>query len=249
MRYSCSSGMRIIPALAGNTPAWSPPTTAPTDHPRSRGEYVSGRRRGTPPGGSSPLSRGIRSGDVSHAMVGGIIPALAGNTILPFSQCLLRPDHPRSRGEYPVHCRNSGFCCGSSPLSRGIPPSETSIVDTSGIIPALAGNTHQASRFLCDPKDHPRSRGEYTTGPSKTPSRSGSSPLSRGIHDRHTPKQPPHRIIPALAGNTSLSGGSSPSAPDHPRSRGEYAKVEGLFARENGSSPLSRGIRHPPGAL
>ena len=71
---------RIIPALAGNTPAASSPATGWRDHPRSRGEYVveddtefvgegssrsrgeySGRRCATrSPHGSSPLSRGIR---------------------------------------------------------------------------------------------------------------------------------------------------------------------------------------------
>ena len=52
--------LRIIPALAGNTPSTPPTRTPPQDHPRSRGEYSGRSLRRTRQVGSSPLSRGIR---------------------------------------------------------------------------------------------------------------------------------------------------------------------------------------------
>ena len=71
---------RIIPALAGNT-AWAACRLAShTDHPRSRGEYTSTRLSGVGSSGSSPLSRGIPVTLLPALVLGGIIPALAGNT-------------------------------------------------------------------------------------------------------------------------------------------------------------------------
>ena len=53
------------------------------------------------------------------------------------------------------------------------------------------------------------------------------------------------RIIPALAGNTSLVRLSNKPFKDHPRSRGEYPMIAMRELRSAGSSPLSRGIRGP----
>ena len=74
--------LRIIPALAGNTPDLRIDPVRLKDHPRSRGEYGlhdHSRRVGH---GSSPLSRGILPPCVSMITACGIIPALAGNTLV-----------------------------------------------------------------------------------------------------------------------------------------------------------------------
>ena len=111
---------RIIPALAGNTTAVTCVRAWGWDHPRSRGEYAPWTGHPSTHRGSSPLSRGIRSGILSLVVTVRIIPALAGNTtgyaMLPGR---LR-DHPRSRGEYYWHTGKNKLCIGSSPLSRGI---------------------------------------------------------------------------------------------------------------------------------
>ena len=75
---SCVNG--IIPALAGNTGVSHVSQGVERDHPRSRGEYTAGVSSHTISAGSSPLSRGIRSGLCNPPHHGGIIPALAGNT-------------------------------------------------------------------------------------------------------------------------------------------------------------------------
>ena len=90
----------IIPALAGNT---APDRGLPLlhwDHPRSRGEYDGCDGRDVCEAGSSPLSRGIRAVNLHEPPHGGIIPALAGNTICRMSSRCSTTDHPRSRGEY-----------------------------------------------------------------------------------------------------------------------------------------------------
>ena len=75
----------------------------------------------------------------------GIIPALAGNTPHIASAPTGDVDHPRSRGEYPGIPLTPGYQAGSSPLSRGIPAAVMIRVDRTGIIPALAGNTGDAT--------------------------------------------------------------------------------------------------------
>ena len=90
--------------------------------------------------------------------------------------------------------------------------------------------------------DHPRSRGVYATAQFKKLSNEGSSPLARGLlligqdHGRAC------WIIPARAGFT----GSPPRRPstrtDHPRSRGVYSSQFHTVNRQEGSSPLARGL-------
>ena len=70
------------------------------------------------------------------------------------------------------------------------------------IIPALAGNTSAWRMPLPDDRDHPRSRGEYSSTKSGSLSSQGSSPLSRGIRNLKVNILECSRIIPALAGNT-----------------------------------------------
>ena len=153
--------IRIIPALAGNTYLGNQFTCRRKDHPRSRGEYMIGEKPSHARYGSSPLSRGIRI--LKHFGRSGlrIIPALAGNTKAFPCTILLFRDHPRSRGEYCPHCAVYLVKIGSSPLSRGIQIFWFPKDWTSGIIPALAGNTFPVSLAATSSPDHPRSRGEY----------------------------------------------------------------------------------------
>ena len=233
---------RIIPALAGNTqppPGWS---GRQSDHPRSRGEYVSRSHATTSAAGSSPLSRGIRLSSVLLQRLGRIIPALAGNTKSRRRMKTHGADHPRSRGEYHSHGRLPDTVCGSSPLSRGIPMILSCVTSCSGIIPALAGNTLAPSVFGGLVGDHPRSRGEYRFTSSRSEDPPGSSPLSRGILQGLTREPKTSGIIPALAGNTCLDPRYLSPGADHPRSRGEYSLPPGGTWPLRGSSPLSRGI-------
>ena len=90
------------------------------DHPRSRGEYLDGMVYTDQAKGSSPLSRGIRAAAGVSGPVGGIIPALAGNTWVMSVHVRRAWDHPRSRGEYVATELEKTNELGSSPLSRGI---------------------------------------------------------------------------------------------------------------------------------
>ena len=199
--------------------------------------------------GSSPLSRGIRSFSATQPLKGRIIPALAGNTPS-ISNWMCGPaDHPRSRGEYYDKGRDLLSLPGSSPLSRGIQLPPELPERPTRIIPALAGNTMNWATLKLAWRDHPRSRGEYSARDRRVRRALGSSPLSRGILGGLSQMASGNRIIPALAGNTSLLVVGCILCRDHPRSRGEYHKKWPFFPRPYGSSPLSRGIpNHPPSA-
>ena len=155
-------GVRIIPALAGNTLPRHHRGGGERDHPRSRGEYLPRGARSGRPGGSSPLSRGIRGQSSCWPKSFRIIPALAGNTSSPRPPAHGGTDHPRSRGEYVTDKVNGRLHAGSSPLSRGIRPVPGRFAATPWIIPALAGNTRTCSESSATHSDHPRSRGEYS---------------------------------------------------------------------------------------
>ena len=131
---------------------------------------------------------------------------------------------------------------GSSPLSRGIQWADQDGELGPRIIPALAGNTVWSdikSPFI---RDHPRSRGEYSSIILPLSSVSGSSPLSRGIPPCFLQPSGCGRIIPALAGNTGCGVVFRHPDGDHPRSRGEYQYSDEMLEDFAGSSPLSRGI-------
>ena len=153
-----------------------------------------------------------------------------------------RTDHPRSRGEYRPKKPGTTVATGSSPLSRGILLGLAAAGVYDRIIPALAGNTASVPRGHCTRGDHPRSRGEYLDCSLLAPVGQGSSPLSRGILERHSSTRKTTRIIPALAGNTARNRMSCSSSRDHPRSRGEYHRGPRREGSPGGSSPLSRGI-------
>ena len=174
-------------------------------------------------GGSSPLARGLPRPHPLRRVGARIIPARAG-----FTRSRRRPhapstDHPRSRGVYGrFRAGREGFP-GSSPLARGLPPTSGAPSPTPRIIPARAGFTPPLLRDAPHGADHPRSRGVYCTGSTRTAVRAGSSPLARGLRDAGVLERVHVRIIPARAGFTIVGAGSVYDVKDHPRSRGVYS--------------------------
>ena len=150
----------LIPAHAGKTfLVVGGGDTAPA-HPRSRGENRRSCLICSMILGSSPLTRGKRSGSGLRGVSVGLIPAHAGKTR--YSRRPLQPigAHPRSRGENPVEHFTAACMAGSSPLTRGKRSRGRSVRLHCGLIPAHAGKTGR--RPACRPRSgaHPRSRGE-----------------------------------------------------------------------------------------
>ena len=195
----------IIPARAGFTLRSVTARTTRTDHPRSRGVYRSPRRAATAAMGSSPLARGLLTHLLHRPGQVRIIPARAGFTA-------------RARAR-------SRRASGSSPLARGLPQPDRAASRHAGIIPARAGFTGLCCDLLPLRGDHPRSRGVYPRVlRAVVLSTGGSSPLARGLHYVVCFCAVGLRIIPARAGFTGRRVMRHPRRPDHPRSRGVYAR-------------------------
>ena len=73
-----------------------------------------------------------------------IIPAYAGNTVDSDTLVPALKDHPRVCGEHMTSAAMGNEAAGSSPRMRGTPFAPPTPVDTTGIIPAYAGNTLHA---------------------------------------------------------------------------------------------------------
>ena len=97
---SMSSGMRLIPARAGNTTHTHILTLTRAAHPRSRGEHVVADTSQGAAVGSSPLARGTPSFWNGGRGRGRLIPARAGNTTYAYPVDGVEAAHPRSRGEH-----------------------------------------------------------------------------------------------------------------------------------------------------
>ena len=193
---------RIIPARAGFTRAAVSGSWGRSDHPRSRGVYAGMGCRGGSGAGSSPLARGLRVGSACASRRRRIIPARAGFTTLGTRNPWHRGDHPRSRGVYPTKSGEFAQDQGSSPLARGLRPCVASRSAWSRIIPARAGFTGVQGPASARRRDHPRSRGVYSSCPPPSSLRQGSSPLARGLRDVRQAPGGRLGIIPARAGFT-----------------------------------------------
>ena len=148
--------------------------------------------------------------------------------MMPRTHCPWRA-HPRSRGE-------NGKVA-------------TSATEVQWLIPAHAGKTSSAQAHSSSNPAHPRSRGENRATGVGVPSKSGSSPLTRGKHAESCGGRGPQRLIPAHAGKTLQDIFDLVSAAAHPRSRGENLNAPLVSAPLTGSSPLTRGKPPPPSGV
>ena len=90
-----------------------------TAHPRSRGEHLIIILTVISSFGSSPLARGTLHDRSVWRVLGRLIPARAGNTVLAFTLYDFLAAHPRSRGEHMFPAGMATTVRGSSPLARG----------------------------------------------------------------------------------------------------------------------------------
>ena len=233
----------IIPARAGFTHSACGPQRTRRDHPRSRGVYGLTGCLCRAAWGSSPLARGLPATARHQVAPRGIIPARAGFTPKHIAGRAPHMDHPRSRGVYNISDDDPAGEGGSSPLARGLRRAAARVPVVPGIIPARAGFTARPSAGVARNRDHPRSRGVYSSGTCGRTAARGSSPLARGLRRGRSPRPRWPGIIPARAGFTPDSYSLLSWAEDHPRSRGVYMVTFARVRPGSGSSPLARGLR------
>ena len=171
-------------------------------HPRSRGEHFGLPFEVSCEAGSSPLARGTRILHGGYVVRTGLIPARAGNTFLSLGFHKCAGAHPRSRGEHVLMSTYPDCVTGSSPLARGTRHRRHQSPNSSGLIPARAGNTAPVRFRGFPPRAHPRSRGEHIDLPPGQYTARGSSPLARGTPLLGIDNSEYFGLIPARAGNT-----------------------------------------------
>ena len=131
----------IIPAYAGNTATGVERVSRNRDHPRVCGEHMRCGVVEVRDVGSSPRMRGTPCDCLPQAGGLGIIPAYAGNTMGFDSVACQEQDHPRVCGEHSAASCICSSSSGSSPRMRGTRRNAVRSSDSTGIIPAYAGNT------------------------------------------------------------------------------------------------------------
>ena len=231
----------IIPACAGNTRIIAARCPVSRDHPRVCGEHANTRASPKTLTGSSPRVRGTLESVSCEGEHRGIIPACAGNTAILKSCRFGIRDHPRVCGEHLGCVRVCERVMGSSPRVRGTRFVDDLPVGQAGIIPACAGNTIRVTSSTRSRWDHPRVCGEHFGKEAILPTKAGSSPRVRGTQSTRFFRTLQSGIIPACAGNTTVSKTSRRRSGDHPRVCGEHARACNTCSLVRGSSPRVRG--------
>ncbi len=232
---------RFIPAGAGNTRRRSTARSAPTVHPRGRGEHAPHPECGRARDGSSPRARGTRGFLLFVPRNRRFIPAGAGNTAKYARRSTVVAVHPRGRGEHEGHGVAAYHDVGSSPRARGTHRQDSRCALSDRFIPAGAGNTSRPSGHRRHRPVHPRGRGEHSGIQLRHPDQHGSSPRARGTLKPTSGTRAYRRFIPAGAGNTLAPARSTRLASVHPRGRGEHVGAGWGIVSTPGSSPRARG--------
>ena len=117
------------------------------------------------------------------------------------------------------------YAVGSSPHTRGALRPEYLPQGGKRIIPAYAGSTSGVKSSSSLSSDHPRIRGEHLVTCISDAKRAGSSPHTRGALVVFSLDPHFRRIIPAYAGSTACPAARLRGVGDHPRIRGEHARL------------------------
>ena len=192
----------LIPALAGTTAGVSVCQNGGGAHPRAGGDDQQDGRRRSVRDGSSPRWRGRLLIRVCHCARRGLIPALAGTTLVRATFGRVVGAHPRAGGDDSC-CTPACLCAGgSSPRWRGRRPARPVRLPRPGLIPALAGTTTTSFPRRARRWAHPRAGGDDRSYRPQLGDVDGSSPRWRGRPAGWGRERVRGGLIPALAGTT-----------------------------------------------
>ncbi len=169
-----------IPARAGQPLPASLRPGLLRAYPRSRGATASCSPSRAACKGLSPLARGNRACPRFALLLGGPIPARAGQPGSSPGPACWRRAYPRSRGATRVLCICQSIHHGLSPLARGNRNHGRSVMAATGPIPARAGQPHRSASRHHGSGAYPRSRGATSIACASAVRQRGLSPLARG---------------------------------------------------------------------
>ncbi len=157
-----------------------------------------------------------------------IIPAHAGQTQKRFVAAVDQADHPRACGANVRYGVTSAAASGSSPRMRGKHEERPRRGCCGRIIPAHAGQTIARASDNAGPPDHPRACGANDIIDRMLSKTDGSSPRMRGKPVMVVFLLYRTWIIPAHAGQTSRTTGTTGSHADHPRACGANLRAQSV---------------------
>ena len=218
-------GLGNIPAHAGKTAYCSSVMFSPAEHPRARGENLSGTRLFFEAEGTSPRTRGKQPGNIQPPPRSRNIPAHAGKTGYSIGEGSAAGEHPRARGENAYALLENNGASGTSPRTRGKRIQHQSQNPRLRNIPAHAGKTRSVVHQGRNGAEHPRARGENAFSKVLVIGFSGTSPRTRGKRKNSLPCTKIFRNIPAHAGKTLPLREVVIGFAEHPRARGENKHI------------------------
>ncbi len=213
-----------IPAGAGSSASSPAGRPMGRDHPCGRGEQATAAVMRRTVEGPSPRERGAGAPDREVRVRVGTIPAGAGSSRGRRLLVWVPGDHPRGRGEQSTSSRKPATVAGPSPRARGAVGRLPGVWVIGGTIPAGAGSRSRRSPRPAKARDHPRGRGEQSTGPKTEEWVAGPSPRARGAAARRRKRPLQGGTIPAGAGSRSTARRCRSAGWDHPRGRGEQTE-------------------------
>ena len=232
---------RITPACAGRRYFYGLQVGLSWDHPRVRGEKLHRHLSGDPSWGSPPRARGEGHAGVDTVVTYRITPACAGRSYLRKPALSSRSDHPRVRGEKLCPQVRAERTAGSPPRARGEGIENSFLYILQRITPACAGRRSNFASYCDGYRDHPRVRGEKSTGFCGAKFYLGSPPRARGEAEATAAGMEYIGITPACAGRRHPRRRQECSGQDHPRVRGEKLDRPSMMCSPPGSPPRARG--------
>ena len=232
---------RNIPAHAGKTFSSCWAIFSAAEHPRARGENITGEGYALADKGTSPRTRGKPIGCRMRCIILRNIPAHAGKTHKPLPHDSRGREHPRARGENEGRFTVTVARLGTSPRTRGKHHLRKMGQELVRNIPAHAGKTYSLPLPVSAVPEHPRARGENHVTTLTQNLAPGTSPRTRGKHHQRAGEADIIRNIPAHAGKTTITHYGRREGEEHPRARGENVFRRLKIPVPYGTSPRTRG--------
>ena len=219
--------MRLIPAGAGQTIPRRCSSSRLGAHPRGCGADLGHRHDCGQHRGSSPRVRGRLFLRFVRVEGCGLIPAGAGQTAWVCRRGRCRRAHPRGCGADESPDTSCRVLMGSSPRVRGRLADRVRLDQTTGLIPAGAGQTSSARSSALSTAAHPRGCGADPLPRDRSDRSRGSSPRVRGRPPRGISRYSSLGLIPAGAGQTAGFSSGFASHRAHPRGCGADTAAPG----------------------
>ena len=233
-----------IPAQAGEPHGSRRPDRIHRVYPRAGGGTFPDDLEALLWTGLSPRRRGNPSRDERSSILCGSIPAQAGEPRDDDQDGHQARVYPRAGGGTGGGSRRGRRYRGLSPRRRGNRPLAGVVSESTGSIPAQAGEPYDGMEWIRGKEVYPRAGGGTRSARTFSPSPAGLSPRRRGNQLRGRFIEVAAGSIPAQAGEPEAALGAAEDTGVYPRAGGGTGDMFSMPRPNGGLSPRRRG-NHP----